>query len=306
MRAFLKMRADPEGERGATVVIVALSLIAMMGMVVLVVDVGGLLWKRRELVNGSDAAALSAASTCALKSTVDPRTAEQAADQLAAENVTGLDPSTATNATVASGACHSTNSGWVKVQYSQQQHLYFAPVLGFSNQNPVTTKATAIWGPPGTSASVPIAIYTSSFQSNCDITLTPPPPHCYFWFDNNGFGTSRFGLLDLNPSPAGGWDVPADQQQCPNVGKSTLQGWIDGSNGTYTVSGDHVYLHPASLPLQVTVTDPAGGTATSVETTTVTAAPITRGDDQTGLMPTSIPPRRDMASATWASEKTWG
>src|SRR5262245_9840844 len=145
----LRGRADLRDERGATLVIVALALIAMFGMMVLVVDVGGLLWKRRELVNGSDAAALSAASTCAKLSTIDPRTAEQAADELAAENVTGLDPTTATNTQTAPSTCHTTASGWVKVQYTQNQHLYFAPVLGFSNQNGVTTKATAIWGPAG-------------------------------------------------------------------------------------------------------------------------------------------------------------
>jgi hypothetical protein len=235
-RPFLKARVDPEGERGATIVIVALSLIAMFGMIVLVVDVGGLLWKRRELVNGSDAAALSAATTCSLKSSVDPRTAEASADQLAAENVTGLNPNGVTNTTVghdASGpdpsACHGQVTGWVKAKYTQQQQLFFAPVLGFPNKNGVTTAATAIWGPPGSASSVPIAIYTSSFQANCDIQTVPAGTPCYFWFDNNGFGGSRFGLLDLRPSPAGGWDVPANQQQCPNVGKSTLQGWIDGS-----------------------------------------------------------------------------
>jgi len=52
---------DPREERGATVVIVALVLIAMFGMMGLVVVVGGLLWTRREIVNGSDAAALSGA-----------------------------------------------------------------------------------------------------------------------------------------------------------------------------------------------------------------------------------------------------
>src|SRR5207247_10687934 len=98
-----RLMLDLRQERGATVVIVALVLIAMFGMMVLVVDVGGLLWKRRELVNGSDAAALSAASTCSLPSSVDPRTAEVAADELARENGTGLDPTTATNATVPSG-----------------------------------------------------------------------------------------------------------------------------------------------------------------------------------------------------------
>jgi Flp pilus assembly protein TadG len=228
MRTFLRARANPEGERGATIVIVALALIAMFGMVVLVVDVGGLLWKRRELVNGSDAAALSAAATCSLPSTVDNRTAEVAADELAGQNVTGLDPTTATNATVPIGLCHSSTSGWVKVQYSQNQHLFFAPVLGFPNQNGVTTKAYAIWAPPGAANPVPIVVYTSSFQGSCDISANlPPGTECYMWYDNDRFTNSAFGFLNLNiNAPQKGWDVGAGDQ-CPNVGASQRDAWIN-------------------------------------------------------------------------------
>jgi Flp pilus assembly protein TadG len=232
MRIFLKARLRPDDERGAVLVIVALSLIAMFGMLVLVVDVGGLLWKRRELVNASDAAALSAAATCAVKATVDPRSAEAAADAEAAKNVSGANTfGTVTNATVAPGTCHGTNVlGWAKVTYAQPQRLFFAPVLGFSNSNQVTTRATAIWGVPGSANPMPITIYSSSFLSSCDIQTLPKDTECYFWFDNTGFGTSRFGLLDLEPAPTGGWDVPANQQQCPNQGKgSDLNGWILGS-----------------------------------------------------------------------------
>jgi hypothetical protein len=227
----LRWRVDPDGERGATVVIVALALIAMMGMLVLVVDVGGLLWKRRELVNGSDAAALSAAATCAVPPNVDGRPPEDAADALAAQNVTGLDPTTATNATVAPNTCHVTTTGWVKVQYSQNQHLFFAPVLGFSNNNAVTTKATAIWGIPSSASPLPIVIYSSSFLSDCDIQADPPPTSCHFWFDNDGFGGSRFGLLDLSTFPPGGWDITPADATCPgNPGTSLLQQWIQGQN----------------------------------------------------------------------------
>src|SRR4029453_8337784 len=138
--SLLRLRDEDDG---VTLVIVVLTLIAMMGMLVLVVDVGGLLWKRRELVNAPDAAALSAAHTCALKSAVDPKTAKQAADFTALTNVSG----TGLSGTVTdSGTCHTGASGWVKVQYSQPQHLFFAPVLGFSNINGVTTKATATCG----------------------------------------------------------------------------------------------------------------------------------------------------------------
>ena len=225
---FLRSRTGPDGERGATVVIIALALVAMFGMVVLVVDVGGLLWKRRELVNGSDAAALSAASTCALPLTVDPKTAEQAADALAGENVTGLDPTIATNATTTAGTCHTTKSGGVKVVYSQNQHLFFAPVLGFPNQNNVTTKAYAVWGPAGAASPLPIVIYTTSFQGGCDVSANlPPGTECWMWYDNDRFTNSAFGFLNLNPvDPQQGWDVLKDDQ-CPNVGSSDRSDWIN-------------------------------------------------------------------------------
>ncbi|HVS36138.1 MAG TPA: putative Ig domain-containing protein [Gemmataceae bacterium] len=55
----------------------------------------------------------------------------------------------------------------------------------------------------------------------------------------------------------------------------TSQGWVDGSNGSYTVTGDHVYLQPGSFPVSVAVTDPAGGTATGTATAAVSVAPLT-------------------------------
>jgi Flp pilus assembly protein TadG len=55
---------SPRGEDGATLVILVLVLVALFGMMVLVVDVGGLLWARRGMVNASDAAALAAAQSC--------------------------------------------------------------------------------------------------------------------------------------------------------------------------------------------------------------------------------------------------
>jgi Flp pilus assembly protein TadG len=225
MRVVMKMRADPEGERGATVVIVALSLIAMMGMLVLVVDVGGLLWKRRELVNASDAGALSGAATCALEFSVDPRDAKTASDQAAGYNVTGTG---VTGVVTDSGNCHTSGSGWVKVQYSQDQHLFFAPVLGFSNSNPVTTRATAIWGPVGADNPIPVVVYANNFHT-CKIDADATPgPGCYIWEDNNNTNGSQsgFGFLDLRTDdPAKyGWDsVPG--ADCSDAG-SDVKNWI--------------------------------------------------------------------------------
>src|ERR687892_1883388 len=67
-------------ERGATAVIVVLSLFALFGMIVLTVDVGGLLWARRGMVNASDAAALAAAQSCVTATENEETFADQFAD----------------------------------------------------------------------------------------------------------------------------------------------------------------------------------------------------------------------------------
>ena len=71
-------------EDGAVAVITAIVLVVLMAAVALTVDVGGLLLRRRAMVNGADAAALAAAQSCADASLGDP---ESAADDYAAKNV---------------------------------------------------------------------------------------------------------------------------------------------------------------------------------------------------------------------------
>ena len=58
VRKLICTSASTVTRSGVTLVIVALCLIALFGMLVLVVDVGGLLLNRRAMVNASDAAAL--------------------------------------------------------------------------------------------------------------------------------------------------------------------------------------------------------------------------------------------------------
>ena len=87
-RVIDKVLARPsrlrDEERGATAVIVALTLIALCGMIVLTVDVGQLLFKRRAMVNASDAAALAAASCAGISDSESP---EAMADVFALDNV---------------------------------------------------------------------------------------------------------------------------------------------------------------------------------------------------------------------------
>ena len=147
------------------------------------------------MVNASDAAALSAAKSCILPASLDPQTAEQAADALAGQNSTGAD--LAPNNIIQSAGCDTADTGYVTVQYSANQQLFFAGIFG-ANQRRVTTQATAIWGPAGAANPMPVVIYEQSFQ-NCQFDNIDPNKTCYVWEDNNNVNGSQsaFGLLDL-------------------------------------------------------------------------------------------------------------
>ncbi len=243
MRVTIKGRLTDD-ERGATLVIVALSLIAIFAMIVLTVDVGGLLLKRRALVNGSDAAALAAAQSCA--STTDTANPEQVADTFAADNVAGLVP--ANGGITASSGCDSAANGFVTVQYSQQQQLFFAQVLGFGGSAPVTTTATAAWGPLGGGNAVPIVVDSGTLQGPCKIPDGAQiGDQCNLWY-NNGFdtlGNGEWGFLNLdkwnvsstfNCSSAGGASNRSKYIQNDFPSTLDLNGTPPGASPTYVCS----------------------------------------------------------------------
>jgi Flp pilus assembly protein TadG len=229
---MLRLRRD---EQGATAVIVTLTLIALLGMIVLTVDVGQLLYKRRAMVNASDAAALAAAQSCAgLKDSDVPGAM---ANTFATDNV-----SVATGGITDVVGCDGPPFGHVTVQYQMKQGLFFAGVLGFDGPAAVRTEATAGWGPAGATNPLPIVVYTGSTQTQgaCRIEENLPKDQpCYLWYDNNPdvFGGSAFGFLNLCTQAdadrgfcAGnkvGWDVDASAK-CPDA-KQYADIWIDGT-----------------------------------------------------------------------------
>jgi Flp pilus assembly protein TadG len=228
------MRSLTSKQEGAVAVIVAILLVVLMAAVALAVDAGGLYLRRRELVNGADAAALSAARTCA-RGGSDTRFAsiEAAADYGMRNNSPGIkdvefqppvdniDPSMTTTC--------GGESGHVTVRYTSQQNLYFAPVLGFGTQSPVTTQATASWG-LGSNNPIPLAI-GGKLLSTC-----PLPPSstatkgqtCGTWYDNDDLNNGNFGFLSLYSE---GWDVP-QSDNCSNAepGTSQLTRWISAED----------------------------------------------------------------------------
>jgi Flp pilus assembly protein TadG len=208
-------------EEGVTAIIVALCLIALFGMLVLVVDVGGLLYKRRELVSGSDAAALAAAKTCSVRTVDDPTDPGNQADTAAVANVNGLLPA---NGGIVDNPWNCTQSsrtpkGYLTVQYSYQQQLFFAGIFGASNRT-VSTTATAAWGPLRGGNAIPIVLESSQFQGQCDVPDVNVGQECAFWYNNGNasIGDANWGFLNLDQ-----WNVSTGTN-CNAAGGSANRG----------------------------------------------------------------------------------
>jgi Flp pilus assembly protein TadG len=223
MSIVARSRARSDDEGGAVAVFVALCLIVIMAMAVLTVDVGGLLYKRRAMVNAADAAALAAAQSCAL--TTDTTNPEAEADANAMLNVGGLQATD--GGIIDSVGCDTNHKGHVTVRYTTTQPLFFAQVLGFGTQQNVQTAATAAWGAAGGPGSpVPVVLNLATFQGNCAIPLpdTAIGQQCYLWYDNDTFNGANFGFLDLSE-----WGVDPTTTNCNSGGGSTqLDSWIAG------------------------------------------------------------------------------
>ena len=216
-------------EDGAVAVLIALMLVVFVAMVAIAVDTGGLYLRRRELVNGSDAAAMSAGRTCARGGTDDRFAApEAAADYQVQENgrITGFE---VVGTNIVSMTSCGLQWGHVSVEYTSQQDLFFAPALGFESSKPVTTEATASWG-LGSNNPVPLVISSLS-SASCPVPPSGTPTFeqtCAFWYDNDRFVGGNFGFLSLN---AAGWNVPIDSNCSGSVagGTNSLTGWVDGT-----------------------------------------------------------------------------
>lgn len=211
-------------DQGAVAPLIALCLVVLLFAVALAVDVGGLMLRRREMVNGADAAALAAAQSCADASRGSP---EGQALTYAAKNVpasdSGLTGGILTGVDPASHEPWSTcttpgaaGTGHVTVRYSSNQSLYFAPVLGFHRTSLVTTQATASWGPAGGAAPIPL-VFSNIGPGDPNNTCKIPQEDfkgktCVIWYANPSATAPSFGFINLGlVEQAGQWAPSVDQ-----------------------------------------------------------------------------------------------
>lgn len=141
------------GERGVTLYIVAGSLVILLGIGALAVDLASLYVAHNEAQRAADAAALAGAKVFVESGCVtigncsgEEGVATDRANQVAGQILIGGQPGTAT---VTFNEVAQDPQITVQIQ-SANLAVYFAPAIGFTNSNSVTSSATAeAWNPSG-------------------------------------------------------------------------------------------------------------------------------------------------------------
>ncbi|MFQ5947584.1 MAG: pilus assembly protein TadG-related protein [Acidimicrobiia bacterium] len=233
-------------DRGASGVLVAILLVALLAMAGFAIDAAALYQERRELRNGADAAVLAIAEDCGIgilpcDKAYAGATAQYYADVNASDGAAGvggvlLDQVTRTVSLTTSTLEADTGSTIFEP--------YFLQVVGYDGTT-VRASATAAWGYPGSLPTLPLII------SDCEwlkVTLQSGPPFSgsptkFFFHDGNpaepcnaqagldkdqdGFLPSGFGWLGTTgvceaQSAKGQW-VGEDPGSSPSKGCSAAR-----------------------------------------------------------------------------------
>ena len=214
IRSRLRLRRDD----GATAVIVILTLVALLGMIILTVDVGQLLYKRRAMVNASDAAALAAAQSCAgLADSDSPdchgehlrggqREHRPSAGSPISPAATARPSATSPSST---GCSRDSSSRGCSVSTARRSEDRGHGRLGADRvRQPAPDR-----GLHGAGAG-------QLRHPGGDSTRVTP---CYLWYDNDLFNNSAFGFLNLctatDPCQQG-WDVGRSELRARTSGRA--------------------------------------------------------------------------------------
>lgn len=172
-------RRTPAADRdqGAVLVIVAVMMVALLGVGAMVIDLGALYVEKRQLQNGADAAALAIAQDCAGGDCGnEAATAQQYADLNANDGFSAVDlvcgkgPGlTPCVAPAPAGAANAT--GWVRVVTSTKTasgtevDFVLAPVMDALTGATVDAGAVAAWGPLASGEVFPVTFSECEWQN---------------------------------------------------------------------------------------------------------------------------------------------
>ncbi|MCQ6271396.1 pilus assembly protein TadG-related protein [Pseudarthrobacter sp. R1] len=215
-------------ERGAAAVVVAFTMVALLGFAALAVDVGAMYAEKAQLQNGADATALAIAGDCAKG--VNCGTAMADADNRLAD-ANANDESSGTFSVTQPSA----NS--VRVETNAQEAgstadsftLFFARAFG-NDTAVIHASAVASWGTPSSAETLPWTVSKCVFEKYlspsqlADLNATgnftgdPIPTHILLRYDENtptypgcaaqnGYAPGGFGWLDTDTGCSAEIDV---------------------------------------------------------------------------------------------------
>jgi hypothetical protein len=177
--------------------IVAVAMVAILGMLALVIDVGALVTTRRRVTTATDSAALAAAQSFANgEGGVCGSSGANAAANAKATEFAQKNASTAQQVSFTADCGEKS----VDVTYEGHVDFIFAGILGASDSD-VPADATAIWGPVGKARPVPVMVFKSQLDA-CGIPDTIPDEGetipCDFTYNSDkSLGPPYWGELDL-------------------------------------------------------------------------------------------------------------
>lgn len=275
MRSLIRSRIRRD-DAGATIVLVGIMMVVLLGMGALVVDVGQLYVERRELQNGADAAALAVAQDCAGGDCLDETTTagtyadDNAHDgEAAVDEVCGSGPGLTPCATPPADV---PATDWVEVTTvtpdDDKVDFVFAPILG-RDAGTVDASALAAWGAVGSATTLPLTFSQCEYielGGDVDAGTFPSGLNYIYFHDTTDAGTcpagpsgadlpGGFGWLDSSDDcgvdvTADGWiadkpgnGVPNDCEPSDWRSAEVLvpifdhANGLNGSNGEYHVAG---------------------------------------------------------------------
>jgi Flp pilus assembly protein TadG len=189
------MRRVHREDSGAVLMIVAVSMLVLVGMLVLTVDLGRAIAVKREMVAGTDAAALAAAQQCAVGHSSS--SASTAANQLLAKNKSG-----ATVTSFSAPGCGSSphTPQTVTVSSTVDVNYFFAGLFGFDS-GPVVSRAVVQWGVLVGAFGSPVTVDYEQL-SGCGIIPDNPPAtavtNCHLQYPKDTLTNPRWGVLSLD------------------------------------------------------------------------------------------------------------
>ncbi|MGH9197994.1 MAG: pilus assembly protein TadG-related protein, partial [Acidimicrobiia bacterium] len=196
MRNILAERIERvfDNDAGVAAVIVAISLLVLLGAAMISIDAGSVWTTRREAVTSTDAAALGAARFFASKPSAACDAGQQAGVESEATSllVANRPGSELTALEVDPKDC-LVGAGTVEVSSTGKAPLHFAPVFNINSAD-VESSSTAQWGP------------ITEIRGLRRLAFCIEDPHVLEWITLSG--TPSYQLLDGTPGHPGDSEYP--------------------------------------------------------------------------------------------------